>query len=139
MPITSWSSDSDRRLTIPAPATAVSAASASSAAIVPRIAARQLRVVPTARTMVKASTNSTAAARKLLAATPMVVAGMSTAVYDVSQEGVLAAGSTLNRIHIPDNPCPGTPQKIRKLPLAGAVNRMTSVPPWGSPCVTSFV
>jgi len=27
--------------------------------------------------------------------------------YDVTQLGDLAAGSTLNRIHIPDRPCPG--------------------------------
>jgi hypothetical protein len=55
------------------------------------------------------------------------------AAYDVTQLGDLAAGSTLNRIHMPDNACPGTPQAIRKLPLGGAVKRMTSFPPWGCP------
>src|SRR5438128_1200706 len=59
--------------------------------------------------------------------------------YDVIQLGDLAAGSTLNRIHIPDNPWPRTPQKIRKLPLCGAVKRRTSFPPWGNPWVTALV
>ena len=43
--------------------------------------------------------------------------------YEVNQVADLAAGSTLNRIHMPDNPWPGTAQKIRKLPLCGAVKR----------------
>jgi hypothetical protein len=49
--------------------------------------------------------------------------------HEVTQLGDLAFGSTLNRIHIPLWPCPGTPQKIRKLPVAGAVKLMMSVPP----------
>src|SRR6266446_6933776 len=59
--------------------------------------------------------------------------------YDVIQLGDLAVGSTLNRIHMPATACPGTPQKIRKLPLGGAVKRMTSFPPWGWPWATSLV
>ena len=34
--------------------------------------------------------------------------------------------------HMPLSPCPGTPQKIRKLPLSGAVNLITSVASCGS-------
>ena len=37
--------------------------------------------------------------------------------YVVFQLGDWDVGSTFNRIHMPDSPCPGTPQKIRKLPL----------------------
>ena len=59
--------------------------------------------------------------------------------YEVVQLGDLAAGSTLNRIHMPDNPWPGTAQKIRKLPVCGAVKRMASFPPWGNPWMAALV
>ena len=39
--------------------------------------------------------------------------------YLVSHLGSFAAGSTLNQIHMPESPWPGTPQKIRYLPLLG--------------------
>ena len=39
----------------------------------------------------------------------------------------------------PASAWPGTPQMIRKVPLSGAVNRMTSVAPCGSPSTTLLV
>ena len=59
--------------------------------------------------------------------------------YEVTQLGVLAFGSTLNRIHIPTLAVPRDAAETRKLPVAGALKFMMSVPPWGRPCVTSFV
>ncbi len=52
---------------------------------------------------------------------PYLLVGVS------SIAGAAAVESTRSRIHIPDSPWPGTPQKIRYLPAGAALSRMTSV------------
>ena len=47
--------------------------------------------------------------------------------------GSVAVESTLNRTHMPERPCPGTPQKIRYAPVGAALKRMTSVAKYPSP------
>ncbi len=52
---------------------------------------------------------------------------------------VFAAGSTTSQIHIPDMPWPGTPQKMRYLPLSGTVKVITSVSSCAIPSCTFLV
>src|SRR5207245_2688604 len=50
-----------------------------------------------------------------------------------SNAGVVAVALTRSRIHIPEAPCPGTPQKIKYSPAGCAVKPRTSFASEGSP------
>src|SRR5437879_12409494 len=53
--------------------------------------------------------------------------------------GRFSVGETLNRIHIPASPCPGTAQKIRYDPGLVATKRTESDSPAPCPCINRVV